>query len=118
MLMLDSSLKIYLSLEAMDMRKSINGLSICVLEDLERNPQDRALYIFHNRAKDKIKCLLWDRNGFILIYKRLEKGRFQLSKSLNGKVYQLSHQQLAWLFAGFDFAKMNQFPELKFENYA
>lgn len=118
MLTLDGSVKIYLSLEPMDMRKSINGLSISVLEDLERNPQERALYIFHNRAKNKIKCLLWDRNGFILIYKRLEKGRFQFSKSLSGGVYELSHQQLLWLLAGFDFIKMTQFPELKFENYA
>jgi len=118
MLTLDDSLKIYLSLDPMDMRKSINGLSICVLEDLAHNPQAQALYIFHNRARNKIKCLLWDRNGFVLIYKRLEKGRFQFAKELSGGVYELSHQQLTWLLAGFDFIRMGQYPELQFKNYA
>ena len=115
---MDDSLKIYLSLHSVDMRKSINGLSICVVEDLICNPQDRALYIFYNRSRNKVKCLYWDRNGFVLIYKRLEKGRFQFSKTLSGDVYELTHQQLAWLLAGFDFVKMSNYPELKFENYA
>lgn len=118
MLTFDESLKIYLSLEPVDMRKAINGLSLYVLEDLARNPQDRALYLFHNRARNKLKCLLWDRNGFMLIYKRLEKGRFQFCSAPPGDVYELSHQQLAWLLAGFDFVKMAQFPELKFDHYA
>lgn len=118
MLKLDESLRIYLSLEAIDMRKSINGLSICVVEGLACNPQDRALYIFYNRSRNKVKCLYWDRNGFVLIYKRLEKGRFQFSKSLAGDVYELTHQQLDWLLAGFDFVQMAHFPELKFEHYA
>jgi len=100
------------------MRKSINGLSICVVEDLACNPQDRALYIFYNRARNKLKCLYWDRNGFVLIYKRLEKGRFQLSTPLSGDAYELTHQQLAWLLAGFDFVKMTHYPELEFDYYA
>ena len=54
----------------------------------------------------------------MLIYKRLEKGRFQFSKSLSGDVYELTHQQLAWLLAGFDFVQMDHFPKLKFKNYA
>lgn len=117
MLKLDESLKIHLSLEAVDMRKSINGLSIRVFEDMQLNPQDRALYIFYNRSRDKIKCLYWDKNGFVLIYKRLEKGRLKFSKSLSGSVYELNHQQLSWLLAGFDFVQMSQYPELNFTNY-
>ena len=118
MLTLNKSLKIYLSLEPVDIRKSINGLSLIVLEDLSHNPQDLALYIFYNKARNKIKCLMWDRNGFVLIYKRLEKGRFQFSSTPSEGIYELSHRQLAWLLAGFDFVQMDQFPELKFENYA
>lgn len=118
MLKFDESLKIYLSVESLDMRKSINGLSISVFEDLECNPQDRALYIFYNKSRNKLKCLYWDKNGFVLIYKRLEKGRFQLSKSLSGHVYELSHKQLSWLLAGFDFVQMSQYPELNFATYS
>jgi transposase len=111
-------LKIYLSLQPMDMRKAINGLSLYVAEELERSPQDQALYIFYNKARNKVKCLYWDRNGFMLIYKRLEKGRFQFSKSLSGDTYELTHVQLSWLLAGFDFVAMSGHPELKFEHYA
>jgi transposase len=118
MLKFDDTLTVYLSLEFVDMRKSINGLSLCIAEDLACNPQDRALYIFYNRSRNKVKCLYWDKNGFVLIYKRLEKGRFQFSKSLSGDVYELTHQQLSWLLAGFDFVQMSDYPELKFESYA
>lgn len=118
MLTLRADFKIYLSLGAIDMRKSINGLSLAVIEDLSCNPQDQALYIFYNRARNKVKCLYWDRNGFVLIYKRLEKGRFQFSKSLTGDIYELTHQQLSWLLAGFDFIQLSQYPELNFKNYA
>lgn len=118
MLTLSNTLKVYLSLEPMDMRKAINGLSLYVIEELERNPQDQALYIFYNKARNKVKCLYWDRNGFMLIYKRLEKGRFQFCRSLSGELCELSHAQLSWLLAGFDFVRMGQYPELMFESYA
>lgn len=118
MITLNSKLKVYLSLEAVDMRKSINGLSIAVIEELSCNPQDEALYIFYNKSRNKVKCLYWDKNGFVLIYKRLEKGRFQFSKSLSGDLYEITHQQLSWLLAGFDFIQMSQYPELNFKNYA
>jgi len=111
-------LSIYLSLHPMDMRKAINGLSLYVVEELERSPQDQALYIFYNKARNKIKCLYWDTNGFMLIYKRLEKGRFTISKSLFGDSYELTHPQLSWLLAGFDFVEMNRHPDIKFEHYA
>jgi transposase len=118
MLTPDNSITVYLSLEPMDMRKAINGLSLYVVEELERNPQDQALYIFYNKARNKVKCLYWDKNGFMLIYKRQEKGRFQFCRSLSGEVYELNHAQLSWLLAGFDFVRMSKYPELKFDNYA
>ena len=65
-----------------DMRKSINGLSILVHEELSENPGCIGkVYVFCNRSRDKIKLLYWDGNGFCLLYKRLDKGRFRIPKN-------------------------------------
>ena len=61
-----------------DMRKSFNGLCGLVEKDLSSNPTDGAVYIFINKARDKVKLLHWQSGGFILYYKRLEQGRFEL----------------------------------------
>ncbi len=64
--------------KATDMRKSFNGLCGLVERDLLSNPTDGNVYIFINKAKDKIKLLHWQSGGFVLYYKRLEQGRFEL----------------------------------------
>lgn len=109
---------IYIANEPVDMRKSIDGLSILVVEYLEMNPQDSALFIFYNRCRNKVKCLLWDNNGFVMIYKRLEKGRFKFHRNIDLSQYEIDNQQLHWLLAGFDFIQLNQHPELKFAAYS
>ena len=68
---------VYLYAAPVDMRKSINGLAYLVEQELELSPFDRSLFVFCNRKRDKIKILCWEKNGFILWYKRLEKHRFQ-----------------------------------------
>ncbi len=60
----------------MDRRKSIDGLAVLVGERIEANPLSGHLFAFVSRRRDRVKLLAWDRNGFVLIYKRLEKGRF------------------------------------------
>jgi len=67
---------VHLATEPVDMRKSINGLSVLVADHLELSPLSGSLFVFYNKARDKIKILYWDRNGFCLWYKRLEKHRF------------------------------------------
>ena len=61
-----------------DMRKQLDGLLMLVESCSEEGAKSRHLYLFFNRQRDKIKGLFWDHNGFILLYKRLEKGRFKL----------------------------------------
>lgn len=100
-----------------DMRKSIDGLSYLVCDLLAHNPQDGSVYIFHNKKCDKIKLLYWDKNGFILHYKRLEKHRFKFAKSLDESTISITKQQLSWLLAGLDFNLMEQFNELDFSDY-
>ena len=62
--------------EPVDFRKQVNGLVEVVLGQLEKEPNDGSLYIFRNRHKNRIKLLLWNRNGYFMGLKRLEKGKF------------------------------------------
>jgi transposase len=68
--------------DPVDMRKSIDGLAAIVELELERSPFAPALFVFCNRQRDKVKLLYWERNGFVLWYKRLEKQRFKWPKRL------------------------------------
>ena len=64
--------EIYISTANVDMRKSIDGLASLVQQRFRLDPLSDALFVFHNRHCDKIKMLYWDRDGFCLLYKRLE----------------------------------------------
>lgn len=67
---------VYLSCTHTDMRKSINGLAAIVQGSFNLDPFEGGIFVFCNHKKDKIKVLQWDKDGFILYYKRREKGRF------------------------------------------
>ena len=67
-------LKIYLFGESVDMRKQMNGLIALVEGTYHMDPFEKALFLFTNKKKDKIKALKWDENGFVVYYKRLERG--------------------------------------------
>lgn len=92
-------LKVYLATGATDMRKSINGLSILVAEHLALDPLSGHLFGFCNRKRDIVKILYWDRNGFCLWQKRLEKDRFRWPAS-EDEVLALHRYELAWLLDG------------------
>jgi transposase len=72
----DAALKVYVHREAVDFRKSINGLATVVEQALGLDPFGAALYVFGNRRRDRVKILIWERNGFWLLMKRLEADRF------------------------------------------
>ncbi len=65
------------ALEPVDFRKSIDGLAMAVGQSLGRDPMCGELFLFRNRRRSALKALYWTPNGFVLLYKRLEKGRFQ-----------------------------------------
>lgn len=70
------------------------------------DPFGGQLFVFVNKARDKIKVLYWERSGFCLWQKRLEKERFKWPKHLDGDVMVLDGQQLNWLLDGYDLAAM------------
>jgi len=84
-----------------DMRKAINGLSILVEHRLALDPFSGHLFVFCNRRRTVIKVLYWDRNGFCLWQKRLEKHFFKWPQSRE-QVLQIDTRQLAWLLEGLD----------------
>jgi transposase len=110
--------QIYLYSQPIDMRKSINGLSYIMSDLLNQSVQDGSLILFYNRARDKVKLLYWDKNGFVLIYKRLEKGRFKIIKQdENTEVATLDTKQLSWLLAGLDYDLMAQNKTLDYSGF-
>lgn len=93
---------IYLHVLPVDFRKSINGLLAIVESELALNAFTGALFLFSNKKRDKLKCLFWDKTGFVLFYKRLEKHKFKWPSDADMQHMRLSEQQLNWLLSGFD----------------
>lgn len=113
-----SQQSIYLYSQPIDMRKSINGLSYLVSDLSHYSLQEGSLTLFYNRSRDKVKLLYWDKNGFVLIYKRLEKGRFKIIKyNEETEVITLDNKQLSWLLAGLDYDLMAQNKALDFSGF-
>lgn len=113
MLNLPPSVKIFVSSGATDMRKSIDALSVLVTEVLAEDPFCGHLFVFCNRRGDKIKILYWDRNGFCLWYKRLERGIFRLPK-MQASHYTLRPSELNLLLEGIDLTNKDRLSEVEF----
>lgn len=94
--------QVHLCREPVDFRKSINGLSVLVEQDLELNPFGSALYVFINRQRNKIKVLYWHRNGFCLWLKRLEAEKFAWPRDDEAVTQMISLHEFEWLLEGFD----------------
>ena len=107
---------VYLANFVVDMRKSIDGLSLLVVNHFARNPSDGSVYVFINRTCTKVKVLYFERNGFALWYKRLEQGRFKLPR-FDGHVYTLEASQLRWLLDGLDFMQLKGHPALSYTEF-
>jgi transposase len=101
MMRLETNAKVYLAVGVTDMRKAINGLAILAQQHMGHDPLGGGYFVFSNRARNRIKVLYWDRNGFCLWQKRLERDRFRWPKS-TAEVMQMDGRQLEWLLAGLD----------------
>jgi len=103
---LPASVRIYLASGAVDLRKSIDGLGALVTER-GHDVYSGYLYVFTSRRGDRIKILTWDHGGFVLYYKRLERGRFRLPEIRVGQVeVELESTQLAMLLDGIDLQRV------------
>lgn len=116
MFRLDEGLRVYLHREPVDFRLSINGLAVLVEQALGLDPFACCAYVFSNRRRDRVKILGWERNGFWLLLKRLERDRF-IWPALEA-VPVLTVEQLHWLLDGIDLAVVQRHPCLRYTSVA
>jgi len=112
----NSSLRVYIYSRPIDMRKQIDGLAAFVEQEMKLDPFSKSLFVFTNKSRDKLKILAWDKNGFLIWYKRLEKQRF--SKINSDQPVVMSVKELNLYLDGYDIMKFKPHDALKFEKVA
>lgn len=108
--------KIWVYRQPIDFRCGIDGLSYLVINTMKCSVKD-GLFLFVNRRRDKLKCLSWHKNGFIMLYKRLEVGLFSMAQQ-GSNVVELSSDELGWLLAGLEWPKMRNWQELNYDKFS
>lgn len=91
--------RVYIACGYTDLRRGIDGLAALVQKQFNLDPFTNTLFLFCGRRRDRIKALYWEGNGFVLLYKRLENGRYQWPRTRE-EVQQLTPQQYRWLMEG------------------
>jgi len=107
MLALTGATRIYLYRGAADMRKSFDGLCGIIRSEFEADPISGSLFVFCNRRRNMVKLLYWDRDGFALWYKRLEKGTFRVPKPGSGTA-EIDRRSLSLLLEGVQPRRLNR----------
>jgi transposase len=108
-LSLASTLRIFLAVEPADMRKGFDGLAQLVRERIAEEPLSGHLFVFRNRRRDRVKILYWDRDGFALWYKRLEKGSFRFPEAKGGRA-EVTPAEMAAVLEGIDLSRARRLP--------
>jgi transposase len=104
MLTVSPAVRIYVATCATDLRRSIDGLSTVVRDQLQLDPLSGHLFLFRNRRGDRLKILLWDQSGFWVLYKRLERGTFAWPPDETDAPVEMRHRDLLLLLSGVDLA--------------
>lgn len=108
MLSLPASVRVYLASEPVDMRRGHDGL-FAIVKNWDLDPFSGDLFGFVGKRRDRAKILVWHRGGFVLIYKRLEKGRFRIPKVAAGKNRAvLDATELTMLLDGIDLSRVKR----------
>lgn len=112
MLTLPPSVQLYVATQPVHVRRSFNGLSLYVQSVLRMSPMCGHLFIFFNRRKDQVRILYWDRTGYALWAKRLERGRFALEPKLlaPGGPASIEAAELALILEGITLAGARRRP--------
>jgi len=104
---LASNVKVHLASQPVDGRKGVPGLMGLVHAVLQADPYNGHAFVFLGRRRDLVKCLLWNRGGFVMLSKRLEQGRFKMPQVAAGATrVELSALQLSMLLEGMDVVAM------------
>ncbi len=100
MLLISEHQRYFVYTGATDMRKGFDTLSGLIRSEMKLNPMSGDMYIFFNRSRSHVKILLWDRDGFALYFKRLERGTFEIPASNSTGSTLISAQTLALILQG------------------
>ena len=109
---------VYLHRAPVDMRKQIDGVVLLAKEVIQQDPTSGALFGFINARRNKLKLLVWERNGFIIWYKRLERDKFHWPRRADEAVVTLTGEQLNWLLDGYDVWRMKPHEALHFSVFS
>ncbi len=107
--------KIFIYREPIDFRKSHRGLAAIIELDLMHDPFAGYLYAFTNRQRNKIKCLFWEDNGFVLYYKSLAEEKFKWPKQTD-ELISITGEQINWLLDGYDIMQMKPHKKLDYDS--
>ena len=105
MIALPAGARILLATQPVDFRKGAHGLAALAAEMLDQDPFSGVVLLFRSRRADRIKILVWDASGLVLVWKQLEGNVFRWPPIVNG-VMRLSPVEFAALFDGFDWSRM------------
>lgn len=109
MLSLPPTVRIWLATQPADLRKSFDGLAALVRDGLRGDPLSGDVFVFRNKAGDRIKLLLWEEDGYAIWYKRLEAGCFRFPSSPDDqRRVQVRAADLVMLLAGVDLASVKR----------
>ena len=107
-----SARRYYLYRHPTDMRKSFYGLASLVTNEIGKNAMSGAVFIFINRRRDKVKLLVWDESGFVIYYKSLEKGTFELP-IMDGDSRQIAWSDLLLILEGVELKSVKRRPRYR-----
>jgi transposase len=103
---LSGGVRVLIAAKPVDFRKGANGLAALAKEVLAQDPFSGAVIVFRAKRTDRVKILLWDGSGLLLVWKRLENGGFKWPPIMDGMM-QLSPAQLAALIEGLDWTRVH-----------
>ena len=104
MLTLPSTVRIYVAAEPVDLRRGFDGLAAATREIIRESPLSGHLFVFTNRRSNRLKILLWEPSGYLLLYKRLERGCFRMPTTprAGARHIELEATELALMMEGID----------------
>lgn len=106
---LPPSVKIFMSDRPVDMRKGFDGLIAIIRQQWQSDVFSGHLFVFVGSQRDRVKILFWDTGGFVLYYKRLERGRFKMPRlRVDKHAIELDATQLAMLLDGIDYERVKR----------
>jgi transposase len=113
MLSLPPAVGIWVSTQPADLRKSFDGLAVLVEQWLAADPLSGHVFVFRNKAGDRVKLLVWDGDGYVIYYKRLEEGTFRFPMAGDQASVAIRAADLLMLLDGVDLASVRRRPRYR-----